>query len=236
MNLRNNTLLYRTSTTIPLLHDILQSTWSPMDVCNNTPGHCLLNVVLGFPHLDMFCYDPKTSPLYHRCLQCCIPPCIPHFSPHHAWGNLPLTPFQTSVLICSIRCSPIADPSASISSYTFNHTINAKDNAMPRHGPIYSLLEPKHTTLQEFIDDHLATGTIHLLQSPIGAPILFVKKKDGALHMVVDYRRLNTITWKDQYPLLHINNLLERLRKASIFTKIDLQNAYHLLCIKEGDE
>ena len=111
-----------------------------------------------------------------------------------------------------------------------------KDNVMPRHGPIYSLSEPEHAVLKEFIDDHLATGTIRPLQSPIGAPVLFVKKKDGALHMVVDYRRLNTVMQKDRYPLLCINDLLECLRKASIFTKIDLWNAYHLLCIKEGDE
>jgi hypothetical protein len=54
--------------------------------------------------------------------------------------------------------------------------------------------------------------------------------------MVMDYHRLNAIMRKDQYPIPHINNLLERLGKASIFTKIDLRNAYHLLCIKEGDE
>ena len=107
---------------------------------------------------------------------------------------------------------------------------------MPGHGPIYSLSEPECTALKEFIDDHLATGTICLSQSPIGALLLFVKKKDGTLRMVADFRRLNAITQKDQYPLPCINDLLERLRMASIFTKIDLQNAYHLLHIKEGDE
>ena len=63
------------------------------------------------------------------------------------------------------------------SSYTFDHTIDLKDNAMPRHGPIYSLSEPEHAALKEFIDDHLATGTVHPSQSPIGALVLFVKKK-----------------------------------------------------------
>ena len=121
-------------------------------------------------------------------------------------------------------------------SRPFDHTIDLEDNVMPGHGPIYSLLEPECAALKEFIHDHLATGTIHPLQSPIGAPVLFVKNKDGALHMVVDYRRLNAVMRKDRYPLLHINDLLECLGKASIFTKIDLRNAYHLLCIKEGDE
>ena len=106
-------------------------------------------------------------------------------------------------------------------SRPFNHTIDLEDNIMPGHGLIYSLSEPEHTALKEFINDHLATGTICPLQSPIGAPVLFVKKKDGALRMVVDYRRLNAVTQKDRYPLPHINDLLEHLGKASIFTKID---------------
>ena len=72
-------------------------------------------------------------------------------------------------------------------SHPFDHTIDLKDNTMPGHGPIYSLSEPKCAALKEFIDDHMATGTIHPSQSPIGAPVLFMKKKDGALHMVVDY-------------------------------------------------
>ena len=185
----------------------------------------------------MFCYDPKTSPLYHRCLECCIPPCIPHFSPHHAWGtlNLPLTPFQTSVLICSICCSPIADLSASVSSYTFDHTINLEDNPMPRHGPIYSISEPEHTTLKEFINDHLATGTIcpsqsHWSSSPIHEEEGWCTLHGGGLPKTEHHHTEGPV------PPLHINDLLEHLGKASIFMKIDLQNTYHLLCIKEGDE
>jgi hypothetical protein len=96
--------------------------------------------------------------------------------------------------------------------------------------------EPEHATLKEFINEHLATGTIHPSQSPIGAPVLFVTKKDGSLRMVMDYQKLNAITWKDQYLIPRINNLLKRLGKAPAFTKIDLQNAYHLLRIKEGDK
>jgi hypothetical protein len=121
-------------------------------------------------------------------------------------------------------------------SHPFNHTIDLENNVTPGHGLIYSLLEPERAMVKEFINDHLATGTIHPSQSPIGAPVLFAKKKDSALHMVMDYRRLNTVTRKDWYPILHINDLLECLGKVSVFTKIDLQNAYHLLCIKEGDE
>jgi hypothetical protein len=121
-------------------------------------------------------------------------------------------------------------------SRPFDHAIELEDGATPGYGPIYSISEPERNALKEFIDDHLATGTIRPSQSPIGSPVLFVKKKDRSLRMVVDYRRLNTATRKDRYPLPHINDLLERLGKASVFTKIDLRNAYHLLRIRDGDE
>jgi hypothetical protein len=118
----------------------------------------------------------------------------------------------------------------------FDHAIELEEGAAPGYGPIYSLSEPERSSLKEFIDDHLATGTIRPSHSPIGAPVLFVKKKDSSLRMVVDYRKLNSATRKDRYPLPRINDLLERLGKACVFTKIDLRNAYHLLRIKEGDE
>ena len=118
----------------------------------------------------------------------------------------------------------------------FDHAIKLEEGATPGLGPIYSLSETERIALKEFIDSHLAAGTIRPSQLPIGAPVLFVKKKDGSLCMVVDYRKLNNVTRKDRYPLPRINDLIDRLGNASVFTKIDLRNAYHLLRIKEGDE
>ena len=121
-------------------------------------------------------------------------------------------------------------------SRPFDHAIELEDGATPGYSPIYSVSEPERNALKEFINDHLTTGIICPSQSPIGSPVLFVKKKDHSLHMVMDYRRLNSATWKDRYPLPRINDLLERLGKASVFTKINLCNAYHLLRIRDGDE
>jgi hypothetical protein len=67
-------------------------------------------------------------------------------------------------------------------------------------------------------------------------PVLFVKKKDGSLRLCVDFRGLNKITKKDSYPLPRIVDLLDSPQKASIYTKIDLWHAYHLVRIHEGDE
>jgi len=66
--------------------------------------------------------------------------------------------------------------------------------------------------------------------------VLFVKKKDGSLRLCVDWRRLNTITKKDQYLLPLIPNLLDRLRGSRVFTKIDLHGVYNLIWIALGDE
>ena len=72
--------------------------------------------------------------------------------------------------------------------------------------------------------------------SPGGALVLFICKKDGSLHLCVDFRGLNKITKKDHYPLPHISNLLNSPRKPRFYTKIDLRHAYHLIHIREGDE
>jgi len=101
---------------------------------------------------------------------------------------------------------------------------------------MYSLSQTELVALREFIDDHLATGFIRPSRSPYGAPVLFAKKKDGGLRLCVDFRGLNKITKKDRYPLPLITDLLDSSGKARIYTKIDLQHAYHLVRIAEGDE
>jgi len=107
------------------------------------------------------------------------------------------------------------------------------------HSPvetIYSLSKFKQEALKEFIDENLTNGFIHSTSSPHGAPVLFVKKKDGSLRLCVDFCGLNKITKKDRYPLSLISNLLDSPCKARIYTKIDLRHAYHLVRIAEGDE
>ena len=86
------------------------------------------------------------------------------------------------------------------------------------------------------LDDNLAAGFISSTWSPHGTPVLFVKKKDGGLRLCVDFHGLNKITKKDRYPLPLIMDLLDSPGKARIYTKIDLQHAYHLVCIAKGDE
>jgi hypothetical protein len=76
------------------------------------------------------------------------------------------------------------------------------------------------------LSELLEKGFIQPSKSPYGAPILFVRKKNGKLRMCVDYRALNRITVKNRYPLPRIDELLDRLHGARIFSKLDLQSGY----------
>jgi reverse transcriptase-like protein len=79
-------------------------------------------------------------------------------------------------------------------------------------------------------------GFIRPSTSPFGAPVLFVKKPDGSLRLVVDYRALNRKTIKNRYPLPLISEMLDRLIGAKHFTKLDGRNAYNTLRIACGHE
>ena len=92
------------------------------------------------------------------------------------------------------------------------------------------------TALREFLEEHTQNGFICPTKSPWGAPVLFVKKKDGSLRLCVDFRALNKVTEKDRYPLPLITDLLNAPGPARIYLKIDLKHAYHLVRIAEGDE
>ena len=68
-----------------------------------------------------------------------------------------------------------------------------------------------------------------------GAPVLFVKKKDGSMRLCIDYRELNRVTVKNKYPLPRIHDLFDQLRDASVFSKIDLRSGYHQIPVRECD-
>ena len=87
------------------------------------------------------------------------------------------------------------------------------------------------TQLQELLDK----GMIRPSVSPWGAPVLFVKKKDGSMRLCIDYRELNKLTIKNKYPLPRIDDLFDQLKGAVHFSKIDLRTGYHQLKIKPED-
>nr|GFC42449.1 putative reverse transcriptase domain-containing protein [Tanacetum cinerariifolium] len=89
--------------------------------------------------------------------------------------------------------------------------------------------------LKEQLQELLERGFIRLSMSPWGAPVLFVKKKDGSMRLCIDYRELNKITIRNRYPLPRIDDLFDQLQGAMHFSKIDLRSGYHQLRVKEQD-
>ena len=81
----------------------------------------------------------------------------------------------------------------------------------------------------------MAKGFIRLSVSPWGAPVLFLKKKDGTLRMCIDYRQINKVTVKNKYSLSIIEDLFNQLKEDSVFSKIDLRYGYYQLRVKEVD-
>ncbi|KAL0560847.1 hypothetical protein IC582_001261 [Cucumis melo] len=92
-------------------------------------------------------------------------------------------------------------------------------------------LKELNVQLQELLDK----GFIRPSVSPWGAPVLFVKKKDGSMRLCIDYRELNKVTVKNRYPFPRIDDLFNQLQGATVFSKIDLRSGYHQLRIKDGD-
>jgi hypothetical protein len=89
--------------------------------------------------------------------------------------------------------------------------------------------------LKEQLQELLDKGFIRPSISPWGAPVLFVKKKDGSMRMCIDYRQLNKVTIKNRYPLPRIDDLLDQLQGARMFSKVDLRSGYHQVRVKEED-
>jgi len=89
--------------------------------------------------------------------------------------------------------------------------------------------------VQRQLEEYLDRGWIRPSSSPFGAPILFARKKDGSLTMCVDYRALNELTIKNRYSLLRIDELLDQLHGAKLFTALDLWSGYHQVRIHPAD-
>ncbi|GJY87570.1 putative reverse transcriptase domain-containing protein [Tanacetum coccineum] len=94
-----------------------------------------------------------------------------------------------------------------------------------------SEMEELSTQLQELSDK----GFIRPSSSPWGAPVLFVKKKDGSFRMCIDYHELNKLTVKNRYPLPRIDDLFDQLQGSSVYSKIDLRSGYHQLRVRDED-
>ncbi|KAJ0752632.1 putative nucleotidyltransferase, Ribonuclease H [Helianthus annuus] len=102
------------------------------------------------------------------------------------------------------------------------------------HAP-YRLAPGELQELSNQLQELLDRGFIRPSSSPWGAPVLFVKKKDGSFRMCIDYRELNKVTIRNRYPLPRIDDLFDQLQGSSFYSKIDLRSGYHQVRVREED-
>lgn len=120
-------------------------------------------------------------------------------------------------------------------SRTVDHKIQLVPGAEPPSRAIFRISPKELEVLRKQLNELIANGYIRPSGCPYGAPMLFVKKKDGSLRLCVDYRALNKITIKNKYPLPRIDKLLDQLHGAKVFSKINLRSGYHQIRIHEED-
>jgi hypothetical protein len=115
------------------------------------------------------------------------------------------------------------------------HTIPLEPGHRPPCRPCYRLAPPEMQECKTQVETLLSQGLIRPSSSPYGSPVLFVRKKDKSYRMVIDFRALNKITIQDKYPIPRIDDLLDRLQNAQIFSSLDLLSGYHQVRLQESD-
>jgi transposase InsO family protein len=126
-------------------------------------------------------------------------------------------------------------PSGLPPTRTVDHQIPLKADMPPPFKGIFRLSQFELQELKKQLDQLLKDGKINPSTSPYGAPVLFVKKKDGTLRMCIDYRALNSQTIQNRYALPRIDELFDRLYGAKIYSKIDLTSGYYQIAIDPKD-
>ena len=114
-------------------------------------------------------------------------------------------------------------------------TIDLISGTEPISIPPYRMAPVELRELKAQLEELLSKGFIRPSISPWGAPVLFVKKKDGSLRLCIDYRQQNRVTIRNQYPLPRIDELFDQLQGSRVYSKIDLRSGYHQLRVQESD-
>jgi hypothetical protein len=117
-----------------------------------------------------------------------------------------------------------------------DHRIELVLGAKPPSQAPYRMSPRELAELRKQLEELINSGFVRPSKAPYGAPVLFQKKADGSLRMCVDYRALNKVTIKNKYHVPLIQDLMDRLCGASIFTKLDLRSGYWQVRVADGDE
>jgi hypothetical protein len=118
----------------------------------------------------------------------------------------------------------------------WDHVIELIPGAKEFSTKLYPMSPGEQDELDKFLDENLKSGRIRPSKSPMVSPVFFVKKKDGSLRFVQDYRKLNAMTIRNRYPLPLVPDMMRRMSGAKYFTKLDVRWGYNNIRIREGDE
>lgn len=202
-----------------------------------SPAH---TVILGLPWLER--HDPYISWSTRRILQwapACYSSCISDtqvgsLSIANTQAKLP--PGVPAVYSDLAEVFNIERANSLPPHREYDCAIDLIDNAkLPRVSP-YALTVSETRAMQHYISEALKLGHIQPSKSPVASGFFFVPKGVSDLRPCIDYRALNQVTRKYAYPLPLIPSTIERLGRATVFTKLDLRNAYNLVRIRAGDE
>ena len=121
--------------------------------------------------------------------------------------------------------------------HEWDHEINLMDKAPKKlNAKAYAMMLKEEEALNQWLDEQLKAKLIMESKSRYAAPCFYIPKKNGSLRLVQDYRKLNQVTIKDKMPLPLIGKVIDKLKEARYFNKLDLIWGYNNIQIKEGDE
>ena len=127
------------------------------------------------------------------------------------------------------------DPKALPPQRAYDHTIPLLPGSIPINSKPYYYSPLHKTEIERQVQELLQAGLIAHSHSPFASPVLLVKKKDGTWRFCVDYRQLNAITVKNKHPLPMVDELIDELHGAKLFSKLDFRSGYHQICIADKD-
>src|SRR6266536_213282 len=118
----------------------------------------------------------------------------------------------------------------------YDHKIVLEGDNTLGYSPLYKMTTEELEIVNQYLIDNLYKGFIAPSQAPFAAPVLFVRKPNRSLWFCIDFRKLNQLTRKDQYPIPLIDETLARISRAKIFTKLDIRQAFHRIRIDPESE